>query len=74
MLILNAYGLVPNARSKEPIWKPRFLKEFIDDHKQFIPVIMLTETHLKTYHSDKQVEIPNYQFLEVTGTFGRKVG
>ena len=59
MAILNIQGLVPDRRSKQA-WKIDYLRDYVSKSKQFLPIILLTETWLKSYHTGAQVRIPSY--------------
>ena len=62
-ILLNAQGIVPEADSSQR-WKLPFLVDTINEScKNFIPFISITESWLKSYHSDSQVFIEDYTSL-----------
>ena len=40
--------------------KSKLLNEIVSSSEQFIPYFIVTETHLKSYHFDAEVDCPNY--------------
>ena len=38
-----------------------FLKDYLQDHIGFIPIISVTESWCKKYHSDAQINLPNFK-------------
>ena len=62
MLLLNAQSINPSAPSKSK-WKVRAIQSIIIEEKaknHSIPFIGITESWLKSYISDAQVNIPGY--------------
>ena len=71
MLLLNAQSINPSASSKSK-WKVRAIKSIIHEEKaknHSIPFIGITESWLKSYISDAQVNIPYNETL----TFDDKI-
>ena len=61
MLMLNIQGMTPSpSPGSKSYWKLPYLKELIDDSSDFIPFISLTETWVKRYISDAQLELSGY--------------
>ena len=54
ILALNIQGLVPTTGASKAAYKVSALKEFLQDQSGFIPIISLTESWCKTYHSNAQ--------------------
>ena len=59
MIILNIQGMAVDAKSKSS-YKLEYLRDFLKSHKAFVPVIAITESWLKSYVSDAQINIPAY--------------
>ena len=63
ILMLNMQGMVPNIHSKS-FWKLNYLiEEHLNNNEERVAIIATTETWLKTYHSNAQIMIPNYQIV-----------
>ena len=60
MVVLNAQGIVPKTRTSKAAWKMDYLRDFVASHSGFIPIISITESWCKSYHSDAQIGIDNY--------------
>ena len=43
--------------------KSKFLNEIVCSSQQFIPSFIVTETHLKSYHFDAEIDCPNYTII-----------
>ena len=59
MVILNIEGMTVDASSK-CAYKIGYLRNFLRSYKGNIPIITITESWLKGYVSDAQVNIPSY--------------
>ena len=59
MIILNIQGMAVDAKSISS-YKLEYLRDFLKSHKAFVPVIAITESWLKSYVSDAQINIPAY--------------
>ena len=57
--MLNIQGMSVDRRSK-CAWKIDSLRQFIKEQSSFIPVICITESGLKGYMSNSQINIPSY--------------
>ena len=55
---LNIQGMDPGIKNQR--WKVRALDEEVNSSEFFIPFFSLTETHLKSYHHDAEIQIRNY--------------
>ena len=60
MLVLNAQGIVPETRKSKSAWKMDGLRDFVASQSAFIPIISITESWCKSYHSRAQINIDNY--------------
>ena len=60
MLVLNAQGIVPETRKSKSAWKMEGLRDFVANQSAFIPIISITESWCKSYHSRAQINIDNY--------------
>ena len=60
--MLNIQGMDPSARSRSK-WKIPYLHENYVLENNYIPVIALSETWLKSYISDAQIAIPHYNII-----------
>lgn len=58
MFLLNVAGINPGLQSQS--WKLKALREEIELASAFTPFIVLTETHLKSYHFDGEVQMEDY--------------
>ncbi|CAL8240031.1 unnamed protein product [Gadus morhua 'NCC'] len=56
--LLNIQGMNPGTANQR--WKIKALKECIESNPIHTPFFILTETHLKSYHLDAEVHIPDY--------------
>ena len=41
-------------------WKMNYFRDFVANHSGFIPVISITESWCKSYHSDAQIKVDGY--------------
>ena len=55
---LNINGLDTIYKSQKT--KSKILNDFVNTSDEFIPYFIITETHLKSYHFDAEVDCPNY--------------
>ena len=62
ILMLNTQGLDPSAGSSSR-WKVPYIREMVLNHPDFIPFIALSETWLKPYISDAQIQLPGYHSI-----------
>ena len=60
MVLLNAQGLVPKTRKSKAAFKIDDLRDFVANHSAFIPILSITESWCKSYHSRAQIDIENY--------------
>ena len=51
---------MPTTGASKAAWKVTSLKDFLNDQIGFIPIISITESWCKTYHSKAQVDLPDY--------------
>ena len=60
MVILNnIQGMSVDAKSKSS-WKIEYLHNFVKSYDRYLPVISITQSWLKSYVSDVQVNFPGY--------------
>ena len=72
--MLNAQGLSP-AASSESRWKIPYIRDHIlNESNSCIPILAITETWLKSYISDAQIKIPNYNSYRSDRSDSRKSG
>ena len=57
--MLNKEGISPKATS-DSRWKIPFISDMLHETGSFVPFMCITETWLKDYITDSQVNIPNY--------------
>ena len=50
-------------------WKVNALEEFIASENVHVPFFCLTETHLKDYHKDAEINIDNYRAFRANRSF-----
>lgn len=60
MVVLNIQGLVPTTGASKASFKIEYLKDLVSDNAGFIPIVSITESWCKSYHSDAQMALPNY--------------
>ena len=58
---ININGLDTMYKSQKT--KSKFLNEIVCSSQQFIPYFIVTETHLKSYHFDAEIDCPNYTII-----------
>ena len=58
---ININGLDSIYKSQKT--KSKCLNEIVCSSEQFIPYFIVTETHLKSYHFDAEVDCPNYTIV-----------
>ena len=57
--MLNGEGISSKATS-DSRWKIPFISDILHETGSFVPFMCITETWLKDYITDSQVNIPNY--------------
>ena len=62
IIILNIQRMDSSINSKSH-WKLPFLIEQMENEQCYTPIIAISETWLKSRHTEAQVNIPNYQTL-----------
>ena len=56
--VINIEGINPDVKNQK--WKIKALEEMVKLHEVHVPFFSITETHLKSYHSDADVQIDGY--------------
>ena len=71
--VLNGEGITPKATSVSR-WKIPFITDILHEADSFVPFMAITETWLKGYITDSQVNIPDYNVYRADRSAIKKGG